>query len=104
MITLESVKTYLNIDFADNDALLQNYVDMVKHRASTATGISQTVIAIDPITLVETTVPNPDFDTPELDGAMLEDVAHMYANRGESVTGSDTAFATYRRLSKRPMF
>lgn len=104
MITLESVKTYLNIDFADNDALLQNYIDRVKYRASTVTGISQTVIAIDPTTLVESIAPNPDFDTPELDGAMLEDVAHMYANRGESVTGSDTAFATYRRLSKRPMF
>ena len=104
MITLENVKTYLNIDFSDNDALLETYIERVKHRASTVTGISQTVIAIDPTTLVESIVPNPDFDTPELDGAMLEDVAHMYANRGESVTGSDTAFATYRRLSKRPMF
>ena len=84
MITLESVKTYLNIDFADNDALLQTYIDSVRDRAQTIIGCS--------------------IDTPELDGAMLEDVAHMYANRGESVTGSDTAFATYRRLSKRPMF
>ena len=84
MITLESVKTYLNIDFADNDALLQNYIERVIDRAQTIIGCY--------------------IDTPELDGAMLEDVAHMYANRGESVTGSATAFATYRRLSKRPMF
>lgn len=84
MITLESVKTYLNIDFSDNDTLLQGYIDKVKDRAATIIGV--------------------ELDTPELDGAMLEDVAHMYANRGESVTGSDTAFATYRRLSKRPMF
>lgn len=104
MITLEKVKTYLNIDFSDNDTLLQNYIERVKHRASTVTGISQMIVVSDPITLVVSAVPNPDFDTPELDGAMLEDVAHMYANRGESVTGSDTAFATYRRLSKRPMF
>ena len=74
----------LNIDFADNDALLQTYIDRVRDRAQTIIGCS--------------------IDTPELDGAMLEDVAHMYANRGESVTGSATAFATYRRLSKRPMF
>ena len=84
MITLGSVKTYLNIDFSDNDTLLQGYIDKVKDRAHTIIGCS--------------------IDTPELDGAMLEDVAHMYASRGESVTGSDTAFATYRRLSKRPMF
>lgn len=84
MITLESVKAYLNIDFSDNDTLLENYIERVKNRARTITGCY--------------------IDTPELDGAMLEDVAHMYANRGESVTGSDTAFATYRRLSKRPMF
>ena len=104
MITIAKVKEFLNIDFSDNDVLLQNYIDRVNHRASNVTGISQTIIATDPITLVESIVPNPDFDTPELDGAMLEDVAHMYANRGESVTGSNTAFATYRRLSKRPMF
>ena len=84
MITLESVKTYLNIDFSDNDALLESYIDRVKDKAATVIGA--------------------EIDTLELDGAMLEDVAHMYANRGESVTGSDTAFATYRRLSKRPMF
>ena len=84
MITLAKVKEFLNIDFADNDVLLQTYIDRVKDRATTVIGIA--------------------LDTPELDGAMLEDVAHMYANRGESVTGSDTAFATYRRLSKRPMF
>ena len=84
MITLESVKTYLNIDFSDNDTLLESYIERVKDRAHTIIGT--------------------ELDTPELDGAMLEDVAHMYANRGESVTGSDTALATYRRLSKRPMF
>ncbi len=84
MITLESVKTYLNIDFSDNDTLLESYIERVENRARTIMGYY--------------------IDTPELDGAMLEDVAHMYANRGESVTGSDTAFATYRRLSKRPMF
>jgi len=84
MITLAKVKEFLNIDFADNDVLLQTYIDRVKDRAATIIGAA--------------------LDTPELDGAMLEDVAHMYANRGESVTGSDTAFATYRRLSKRPMF
>ncbi len=84
MITLESVKTYLNIDFSDNDTLLQTYIDRVRERSRTIIGCL--------------------IDTPELDGAMLEDVAHMYANRGESATGSDTAFATYRRLSKRPMF
>jgi len=84
MITLEKVKEFLNIDFSDQDALLESYIDRVKDRAHTIIGT--------------------ELDTPELDGAMLEDVAHMYANRGESVTGSDTAFATYRRLSKRPMF
>ena len=84
MITLESVKNFLNIDFSDNDALLQTYIDRVRDRARTIIGCS--------------------IDTSELDGAMLEDIAHMYANRGESVTGSDNAFATYRRLSKRPMF
>ena len=89
MITLESVKTYLNIDFSDNDTLLKNYIENVKNRAATVIGAE---------------LDTPELDTPEIDGAMLEDVAHMYANRGESVTGSDTAFATYRRLSKRPMF
>ena len=84
MITLEEVKTYLNIDFSDNDTLLENYIERVKDRAATVIGA--------------------ELDTPELDGAMLEDIAHKYANRGESTTGSDTAFATYRRLSKRPMF
>ena len=89
MITVENVKSYLNIDFSDNDVLLQTYIDRVKDRAATVIGCY---------------IDTPELDTPELDGAMLEDVAHMYANRGESVTGSDTAFATYRRLSKRPMF
>jgi hypothetical protein len=84
MIKLSDVKEFLNIDYDDNDRYLLSLIDAVKFRARTVIG---------------------DFlNTPELDNAMLNDVAAMYQNRGDGETGSEASLATYRRMSKRPMF
>ena len=84
MIKLSDVKEFLNIDYDDNDRYLLSLIDAVKFRARTVSGGF--------------------FDTPELDNAMLNDVAAMYQNRGDGEMGSEASLATYRRMSKRPMF
>ena len=84
MITLESVKAELRLDFPDQDELIQSYIDAVKDKAYRIIGCS--------------------IDTPELDAAMIKDIAYMYANSGQEDTSADSSFYTYKRLSKRPMF
>ena len=83
MVTLENIKRNLNIDFADNDDYLQSLLYSAELKAWGIIG-EQT-------------------DTPEVDNAIMEDVASMYQSRGEKQTGSESSLYTYRRLSKRPM-
>ena len=84
MITVESVKSYLNIDFADNDDYIQSLLDAAKTRATSIIG--------------------KELDTAEVDNAMIEDIATMYQSRGDSSTVNQSSIMTYRRLSIRPMF
>lgn len=84
MITVESIKSYLNIDFADNDDYIQSLLDAAKTRATSIIG--------------------KELDTAEVDNAMMEDVATMYQSRGDSSTVNQSSIMTYRRLSTRPMF
>lgn len=84
MITVENVKSYLNIDFTDNDDYLQLLLDAAQTRATSIIGVA--------------------LDTSEVDNAILEDIATMYQSRGDSSTVNQSSIMTYRRLSTRPMF
>ena len=87
MLTLDTVKEYLNIDFPDNDDYITSLIGTAKERAMSITGIE------DPSTFND-----------EIKNAMLEDVAYMYQNRGDASSVNINSIATYRRYSKRPMF
>ena len=84
MITVENIKSYLNIDFSDNDDYLQLLLDAAQTRATSIIGVT--------------------LDTSEVDNAILEDIATMYQSRGDSSTVNQSSIMTYRRLSTRPMF
>lgn len=103
MITLEQTKKFLNIDFPDNDEFLESLISAVKEKASRVSGIPQSIIDVDEFGDI-TIIPNPEFDNPELDNAMLMDIAQMYQSRGEDMHGSKSSLAIYRGYSKRPMF
>lgn len=87
MITLETVKDFLNIDFADNDDYITSLIGTAKDRAVSITGIEDS-----------------DTFNAEIKNAMLEDIAYMYQNRGSDPVVHIGSIATYRRYSKRPMF
>ena len=84
MINIEQVKSYLNIDFTDNDDYLQGLMDAVRSSATSIIGEC--------------------LDNAEVDNAMLEDIATRYQNRGETTTVNQSSMMTYRRLSIKPMF
>lgn len=87
MLTLDTVKEYLNIDFADNDGYITSLIGMANDRAMSITGIE-----------------DPSAFNAEIKNAMLEDIAFMYQNRGSDPVVHIGSIATYRRYSKRPMF
>jgi len=89
MITLDKVKSYLNIDFIDNDEYLNSLMSAAIQKAETIMGGK----------LLDSTCP-----MYEVENAILEDIAAMYTTRGESQSGSQSSINTYRRYSKRPMF
>lgn len=87
MLTLDTVKEFLNIDFADNDDYITSLIGMANDRAMSITGIED----------------SSTFNA-EIKNAMLEDIAFMYQNRGSDPVAHIGSIATYRRYSKRPMF
>ena len=87
MLPLETVKNYLNIDFADNDAYISLLISVVNDRAVSITGIQESGLF-----------------NQEVNNAMLEDIAFMYQNRGDASSVNIGSIATYRRYSPRPMF
>ena len=87
MLTLDTVKEFLNIDFADNDDYITSLIGMANDRAMSITGIEDSSTFND-----------------EIKNAMLEDIAYMYQNRGDDPAVHIGSIATYRRYSKRPMF
>lgn len=87
MLTLETVKEFLNIDFSDNDDYISSLIATANDRAMSITGIE------DPGTFND-----------EIKNAMLEDIAYMYQNRGSDPVVHIGSIATYRRYSKHPMF
>jgi len=87
MLTLATVKEFLNIDFADNDDYLNSLILTAFDRAVSITGLDEGASFND-----------------EINNAMLEDVAFMYQNRGDASMVNINSIATYRRHSKRPMF
>ena len=87
MLTLDTVKEYLNIDFTDNDDYITSLIKMANDRAMSLTGIED----------------SSTFNF-EIRNAMIEDIAFMYQNRGGDPVISIGSIATYRRYSKRPMF
>jgi hypothetical protein len=104
MLTLLEVKQSLMIDFPDQDDYITRLLNAATARASTITGISITIDVVDELGNVIGTVQNPLFDTDEINGAILDDIAAMYQERGESVSGSTKSIHTYRRLSVKPAF
>lgn len=103
MLTLEVVKQSLAIDFTDQDEYLTQLMDTAMYRASRITGIPITIDVVDESGVVNT-IPNPSFHTSEIEGAMLDDIAAMYQDRGEPTSGSIKSVLTYRQLSIKPMF
>lgn len=87
MLTVNTVKEYLNIDFPDNDDYISSLIATANDRAMSITGIE------DPGTFND-----------EIKNAMLEDIAFMYQNRGDASMVNINSIAIYRRYSKRPMF
>lgn len=87
MLTLETVKEFLNIDFADNDDYISSLIWVAFDRAMSITGIGE----------------GGSFNA-EVNNAMLEDIAFMYQNRGDASMVNINSIATYRRYSTRPMF
>lgn len=89
MLNLDDVKKALMIDFDDQDQFLSTLLSSSIGRAESISGMG----IYDCIGDMK----------PEAKQAILDDVAVMYQNRGETSTGSTSSLATYRRLSKRPM-
>lgn len=87
MITLVEVKAFMNIDFADNDDYISSLIWVAFDRAMSITGIGE----------------GGSFNA-EVNNAMLEDIAFMYQNRGDSSMVNINSISTYRRYSIRPMF
>ena len=87
MLSLDTVKEFLNIDFSDNDDYITSLIGMANDRAMSITGIEDS-----------------DTFNAEIKNAMLEDIAYMYQNRGDDPVVHIGSIATYRRYSKRPMF
>lgn len=87
MLSLNTVKEYLNIDFNDNDGYLNSLILTVFDRAVSITGLDE----------------GASFNE-EINNAMLEDIAFMYQNRGGDSVVHAGSIATYRRYCKRPMF
>lgn len=87
MLTLETVKAFLNIDFADNDDYISSLIWVAFDRAMSITGM----------------VEGGSFNA-EIKNAMLEDIAYMYQNRGDASMVNINSIAIYRRYSTRPMF
>ena len=87
MLTLETVKEYLNIDFTDNDNYISSLILVAFDRAMSITGIEDSSTFND-----------------EIKNAMLEDIAFMYQNRGDASMVNINSISTYRRYSVRPMF
>ena len=87
MLTLETVKAFLNIDFADNDDYISSLIWVAFDRAMSITGIGE----------------GGSFNA-EVNNAMLEDIAFMYQNRGDASMVNINSIAIYRRYSTRPMF
>lgn len=87
MLTLDTVKEFLNIDFTDNDDYISSLIWVAYDRAMSITGI----------------VEGGSFNA-EIKNAMLEDIAYMYQNRGDASSVNINSIATYRRHSTRPMF
>ena len=86
MITLISVKEYLNIDFDDYDNMLQIMLDASIDRAKTITGVDE------------------DNFNSEIKLAIMKDVAFAFENRGSNSHINTDTLATYRRNSLRPIF
>jgi len=86
MITLISVKKYLNIDFDDYDSMLQIMLDASIDRAETITGVDKL-----------------EFNS-EIKLAIMKDVAFAFENRGSNSQLNTDTLATYRRNSLRPIF
>ena len=86
MITLISVKEYLNIDFDDYDSMLQIMLDASIDRAKTITGVDKL-----------------SFNS-EIKLAIMKDVAFAFENRGSNSQINTDTLATYRRNSLRPIF
>lgn len=84
-MTLEQAKAHLAIDFDDDNDLLIELIARVEARAKSISGLET-------------------LDNAEIQGALLDDIAVFYQNRGEANTGSLSAFNTYRRHSVSPMF
>ena len=87
MLSLDTVKEFLNIDFPDNDGYITSLIVTADNRATSITGIKDSSTFND-----------------EIKNAMLEDIAYMYQNRGGDPVVHIGSIATYRRYSKRPMF
>jgi hypothetical protein len=87
MLTLETVKEYLNIDFTDNDDYISSLIWVAFDRAMSITGMAE----------------GGSFNA-EIKNAMLEDIAFMYQNRGDASMVNINSISTYRRYSTRPMF
>lgn len=87
MLTLETVKAFLNIDFTDNDDYISSLIWVAFDRAMSITGIGE----------------GGSFNA-EVNNAMLEDIAFMYQHRGDASMVNINSIAIYRRYSTRPMF
>ena len=86
MITLISVKEYLNIDFDDYDCMLQIMLDASIDRAKTITGVDE------------------DNFNSDIRLAIMKDVAFAFENRGSNSQINTDTLAIYRRNSLRPIF
>ena len=86
MITVISVKEYLNIDFYDYDNMILIMLDASIGRAKTITGVDE------------------DNFNSEIKLAIMKDVAFAFENRGSNSQINTDTLATYRRNSLRPIF
>ena len=86
MITLISVKEYLNVDFDDYDSMLQIMLDASIDKAKTLTGVDE------------------DNFNSEIKLAIMKDVAFAFENRGSNSQLNTDTIAIYRRNSLRPIF
>ena len=86
MITLISVKEYLNIDFDDYDSMLQIMLDASIDRAKTLTGLDE------------------DNFNAEIKLAIMKDVAFAFENRGSNSKENANTLVAYRNNMARPIF